>query len=626
MRDELLEYYERELAFVRQMGAEFGEKYPKIASRLMLEAEKCEDPHVERLIEAFSFLAARVHLRLDDDFPEITESFLNVLYPHYLAPIPSMSIAQFALDREQGKLTSGYHVATETALYSRPIQGTPCRFRTCYPVTVWPIEVTSASLESLDPVDTRGRWEEAILRINLRCFNDTRFSELVTAETDDKAKPIDSLRFYLNGEPHISYSLYELIFNNATRVEIAPVTPGRANHRGNAPKKAVLPPGSIKQVGFERNEGLLPYSARSFIGYRLLTEYFTFPEKFLFLDIENLASAARELKLGEEFSISIYLEDVVPPRGVVSATNFQLGCAPVINLFRKTAEPIELSRLKHEYRVVPDVHRQSATEIYSVDSVLSVDSHARQFHEYHPFYSIKHSMKNRSEDTFWYSARRPSAQKEDTGTEVFLSFVNLGFNPQVPSAETVTVHTTCSNRDLPSKLPFGGREGDFEVEGGGPLARVRCLRKPTNTLRPPMRRGAQWRLISHLSLNHLSISEDKDSSDPEALREILALYNFADSPATNRQISGIASVSARRVVRQTGSRIGTGFARGLETTIEFDEDMFVGGGVFLFASILERFLGLYVSVNSFNQFVAKTTQREGNLKVWQPRAGDQPLL
>ena len=252
MRDELLTYYERELAFLRQMGAEFGEKYPKIASRLLLEADKCEDPHVERLIEAVAFLAARVHLRLDDDFPEITESLLNVLYPHYLAPIPSMSIAQFALDREQGKLTSGYYLPVETALFSRPIQGTPCRFRTCYPVTVWPIEITSAMLDSLDPVDTRGRWEEAVLRLEFKCFNDTNFSQLRTGETDGKAQPIDSLRFFIDGEPQITYGLYELLFNNAVRVEVSAAVQRRGPQRSSTPQKVVLPPGSIRQVGFER--------------------------------------------------------------------------------------------------------------------------------------------------------------------------------------------------------------------------------------------------------------------------------------------------------------------------------------------------------------------------------------
>ncbi|MEJ7618546.1 MAG: type VI secretion system baseplate subunit TssF [Pyrinomonadaceae bacterium] len=181
MRDDLLNYYERELVFLRQMGAEFALKYPKIASRLSLEPDKCEDPHVERMIEAFAFMASRVQLKIDDEFPEVTESLLGVLYPHYLSPIPSMSIAQFALDQKQGKLTAGYPLARNTTLYSRPIQGTPCRFRTCYPVYLWPLEIAAASLESPNPVDTRGKWSEAAIKIGLRCTNDAQLSKFISS-------------------------------------------------------------------------------------------------------------------------------------------------------------------------------------------------------------------------------------------------------------------------------------------------------------------------------------------------------------------------------------------------------------------------------------------------------------
>lgn len=626
MRDDLLTYYERELAFMRQMGADFAQKYPKIASRLLLEPDKCEDPHVERMIEAFSFLAARIHLKIDDEFPEVTESLLNILYPHYLAPIPSMSIAQFALDPAQGKLTTGYFIKPETVLYSRPIQGTPCRFRTAYPVMLWPVEVTSAGLESLDPVDIQGRWEEAVLRLNIRTQNNATFSELKAGESETEARPLDSLRFYLNGDAHTTYALYEMLFNNVARIEVRAPSIKKGSLRPSEPLTFTLPASALKPVGFGADEGMLPYTQRSFLGYRLLTEYFAFPEKFLFFDLTDLDKILSKGPIGEELSVSIYLKDVTPPRGLVSSGTFQLGCAPVINLFRKLAEPIQLDAHQNEYRVVADVHRQAATEVYSVDSVTSTDPYLKQSHEYQPFYSIKHSAEAERQETFWYATRRPTQRKDDTGSEVYISLVDLGFNPRVPAVETVTVHTTCSNRDLPAKLPFGGREGDFEVEGAGPLLPVRCLRKPTQTIRPPLGRGAQWRLISHLSLNHLSISGDSSRADAQPLREILSLYNFTDSAAISRQISGVTDVDTRRVVRQTGSRIGTGFVRGIETTIQFDEELYVGSGIFLFASVLERFLGLYVSINSFNQLVAKTKRGEGILKRWQPRAGDQTLL
>jgi type VI secretion system protein ImpG len=626
MRDELLGYYERELVFLRQLGAEFSKKYPKIAGRLQLEADKCEDPHVERMIEAFAFLAARVQLKLSDEFPEITESLLNILYPHYLAPIPSMSIVKFELDPEQGKITTGYPVDRNTLLYSRPYQGTPCRFRTSYPVVVWPLEIEAATLESLDPVDTRGKWHEAMIRIRLRCMNGTKLSSLKVGQKG-KEQLIESLRFYINGEPQLVYPLYEMIFNNATRVELRPIIARTETTRlQRLPTSKILNTASIKPVGFQLDEGMLPYTPRSFPGYRLLTEYFACPEKFLFFDIDGLNEAARE-GFGERFEIIIYLNDVTPPRASVSASTFQLGCTPIINLFNKIAEPINLTQQQNEYRVIADVHRQMASEVYSINEVFTTNTQQQKIKEFHPFYSYQHARASEQERAFWYAMRRPSLVKDDEGTEVYLSLVDLGFNPHVPPIDVVTIETTCTNRDLPSKLPFGGREGDFEVETPGPLTKGRCLKKPTETLRPPLRRGTHWRLISHLSLNHISLVEGPaDGLNTSPIQEVLLLYDFLNTSSTRKQIQGIQSVTSRRVVRQVGERVGTGFVRGLETTIEFDEEKFVGAGVYLFASVLERFLALYASINSFNQMVARKKDQEGVLKRWQPRAGEQIIL
>lgn len=645
MRDDLLGYYERELAFLRRMGTDFAARYPKIAGRLLLEADKCEDPHVERMIEAFALLAGRVQLKLDDEFPEITESLLNVLYPHYLAPVPSMTIARFALDPQQGSLTSGYTIARDTTLYSRPVGGQPCRFRTCYPVTLYPLEITNARLESLDPVDTRGRWSEAVLRFSLRCLNNTRLSDIKRTSRAhgggaSEAGALDTLRFCLSGESQLTYPLYEMIFNNATDVELRASAAPRGTSAlppvgtmmlpGNPNARASLGRKSIRAVGFEPDEAMLPGDARTFPGYRLLTEYFAFPEKFLFFDIAGIGDAARSDNFGDAFDILIYLRDVLPPRATVDRTLFHLGCAPVINLFTKIAEPIQLTQRQHEYRVIPDVHRQTATEVYSIDRVTAVDPYQQTTRQFQPFYSYRHTDNPENERAFWYATRRASQAADDNGSEVYLSLVDLGFDPHVPAVENLTVHTTCTNRDLPSRLPFGNsganREGDFEVEGAGPLAGVVAMRKPTAPVRPPLRRAAHWRLISHLSLNHLSITTADGEGRPRALQEILMLYDFLNSSATRNQITGITGIASRRVTRQTGGHIGAGFVRGLETTIEFDSDRFAGSGVYLFAAVLERFLGLYVSINSFNQLVATVKDREGILKRWTPRAGEKNLL
>jgi type VI secretion system protein ImpG len=309
----------------------------------------------------------------------------------------------------------------------------------------------------------------------------------------------------------------------------------------------------------------------------------------------------------------------------ISAETFRLGCTPAINLFEKIAEPLRLDRAQTEYRVIADQRRQDSTEVYSVDSVASVSPRHAETVTYQPFYSFKHSGTSERPEAFWYVTRRASPREADRGTEVYLSLVDLNFRNSLPAAETLTVRATCTNRDLPAMLPFGranGTPGDFRIEGPAPIRRIGCLKKPTDTVRPPLARGAHWRLLSHLSLNYLSICE----GGREALQEILQLYDFWASAEIQLQIAGIVDVRSRRVVGRPGSMAWNGFCRGIEVTIEFDEDKYIGNGVFLFASVLERFLGLYSSLNSFSQLVALSKQRDYPLKRWAPRTGDQILL
>lgn len=612
MSDELLPYYNRELAFVRRLGAEFAAAHPKIAGRLQLGPDSAEDPHVERLIEAFAFLNARIRHKLDDDFPELSEAMLGVLYPHYLAPIPSMAIVQFVLDRGQGELTTGYTIPREAAIETDPIDGEPCRFRTCYPTTLWPIELASARLSGRPFAAPQTPYlpkSVAVLRLQLRCLS----KEITFAKL-----PLNWLRFFLKGQSQHVFALYELLFNNVLGIAIA----GSASD----PRPVLLDKRSIQPVGFERDEGMIPYSAQSFLGYRLLSEYFAFPQKFLFFDLAGLGQRALS-SAGNTLEIFIYLDRSVQDlEQNVSEDTFRLGCAPVINLYRQRAEPIAWSHTETEYRVVPDARRPLAAEIYSIDRVTAT-SPDNETIELAPFYSFKHASDRDQRRAFWYAARRPaetSGATSDRGTEIFLSLVDLGFNPAELGQWTLDVETTCLNRDLPHRLPFGGGQPRLRLVQGAPLDRIECLTRPTPTFRPALKRGTLWRLISHLSLNHLSLTDD--DAGTHALREILKLYDFADSAETRGMIEGIASVRSRRVVGRTRGELRGGFCRGIEVTVHFDEDRFTGSGVFLFACLLERFLALYCSINSFSRLIATTTKREGELRRWSPRAGETVLL
>ena len=615
MRDDLLGYYERELAYLRHMGAEFAEKYPKIASRLLLEPSRCEDPHVERIIESFAFLAARIHLKLDDEFPEITEALLSILYPHYLRPIPSASIAEFQLDPEQGKLSTGLKIRKESMLYSRPVNGLPCKFKTCYDVTLWPMRVAEAQWVTPDHLKPAVKALDAVaaLRVRLDCLPDAGFDKL----------GINSLRFYLNGESNVSYSLYELLLNNCTQVILRDLSPN------SKISPVTLPADSVRAVGFKNDEALLPYPHRSFYAYRLLQEYFFFPEKYLFLDVHGLDQLSRagfKEKVELLFLISRFEGDdrqQMLELGV-SPKVLRLGCSPIINLFPMAAEPILLDQKSYEYPVIPDIRRRRAFEIFSVDDVISPDPHSDQLTHYEPFYRYRHatSREEGRRQAFWYINRRPSIRRDDEGTDVFLSLVDLSGRPVQPDLDTVTVKCSCSNGDLPSRLPFGGEAGDFELDGASSIKRIVALRKPTPTVRPPTGKGMQWRLISHLSLNYLSlVSEGKD-----ALQEILRLYNFSDSAHAEKQVAGIARLTSKRDFARVISEHGISFVRGTRVDLELDEEQFVGGGAYLFAAVLEHFLGQYASLNSFTQLAVTTQQRKDVLGQWPPRAGQAILL
>jgi type VI secretion system protein ImpG len=613
MRDELLFHYSQELTYLRFLGAEFAAKYPKVAGRLLLEAGKCEDPHVERLLEGFAFLAARIHVKMDDEFPAIVESLISILYPYYLRPIPSASVVQFHLDPEQGKVMTGLELPRDSLLYSPPVNGTPCKFRTCYNTTLWPVEVKSADWRSPDriqpPVLVGGA--VAAIRLELNGFADVRFSQL----------NLKTLRFFLQGDGSLVNSLIELLCNNCIQIVVRDLSaPGK--------KSVTLAPRSIRQVGFRHDEGLVPLPRRSFWGYRLLQEYFSFPEKFSFLDLsgfEQIASA----DFGQKIEVLFFLSDFerndrrqALELGI-SKNTFRLGCAPVVNLFEQVAEPILMEQKKFEYRIVADARREEALDIFSIEDVVGVRSGTSETVAYDPFYSYRHSGGSGAAKTFWHSQRRLSGWRSNKASDTYITFVDLSGAELTPDKDTVTVRLLCTNGELPSRLPFGNEAGDFKLGNGGPvITRIVALTKPTDALQPPTAKGLQWRLISKLSLNYLSLVAD----GADAFREILRLHNFTGALSSDKQIDGILGIRSQPHFARLTSEYGITFARGTRVEVEIDEEQFAGTGVYTFASVMDVFLGLYTSINSFSQLVVRTRQRKRVLKQWPPRSGQKILM
>jgi type VI secretion system protein ImpG len=613
VRDDLLLYYERELSFLRQMALDFAERYPKVAGRLSLEPDKCEDPHVERLLESFALLAARVHLKIDDEFPEMTEAILGIVYPQFIRPIPSMTIAEFELDPEAGKIDQGLPIPAGQILYTKhTIQEVPCKFRTCYDLTLYPVRCTQAEFLTPDRLRPLIKAPDAQYAIPVR------FQCPIDVELD-KLK-MDRLQLFLNGDSSSIHTLYEALCSQCTRLLLRnPKEPRMA--------PIELPLSSFRPMGFDAREGMLDYPGRSFLAYRQLQEYFAFPEKFFFVEVSGLAQVLSS-GFQNEFELVFFIsrldneESRTRLEKNVTAGTFRTSCTPVINLFEQTCEPIPLDQKKSEYPIIPDNRRANALELHSIQEVVSIDVDQQTTVAYEPFYSIRHAQTTQKQKTFYIANRRPSTKAKDEGTDLFLSLVDLSFRPVHPKMDSITIKGLCTNRDLPSRLPIGAENGDFEMQFSGPLKRITALRKPTPTLRPSLHKEIYWQLISHLSLNYLSLVEQ----GKEAFQQILRLYNFTKSPANERLIAGIRSLRSERRFARLVSDEGIAFARGFAIDMEFDEEQFVGSGAFLFASVLERFLANYASLNSFTQFTARSVQRKEPIKQWPPRAGQKILV
>jgi type VI secretion system protein ImpG len=615
MSETLLPYYNRELHAVRQLAAEFARAYPKIAGRLRLTEEAVDDPHVARLLEGVSFLAARVHHRLDDEFPELTDALLGVLYPHYLAPVPSAAIVQFAA-KPDAKVPA--RVRRGFALLTEEVRGERCEFTTANEALIWPVEIETVRLSGLPlaaPANPRADNARAVLRVALRCASpEGSFAEL----------GVSKLRFFLRGGANVALPLYELLCAHTVSIALAD---GPAD-----PAPVIIDAGCVSSCGFAADEALLPWPARSFSGFLLLTEFFAFPEKFRFLDVAGL-EAKTMLGTGNRMEIFFYLDRAVPElERAVSADTLALGCVPVVNLFPHECEPVKLDHQETEYRVEPAERRPGALEIWSVERVRETTGDGT-FRAWAPFYRMSGGAGAAERPAgFFQVLRRASATLP--GTDVFLAPFDPEFDATAPADSVLSVSALCLNRDLPAALPFGGGHPHLSLkEGMASIASVICITAPTPTLRPPLRARGFWPLVSQLSLSHLSVVGG--AAGAEALREILRLHDLRDTEETHAAIGALVSVTARPgtarlplppgVARLPPAQSGA-FCRGLDVTLTWDFSAWNQAGLFLLASALERFLALHATVNSFTRTTCMLRGRTDRAAAFPPRAGVRTLL
>lgn len=581
-------YYQDEISFLREMGMEFAQAHPE-AAHMLSEGES--DPDVERLLEGFAFLTGRIRQKLDDEYPELIHSLMNLLFPHYLRPIPPFSIVEFA--PIQGTLRQSNRIPKGTEIASVPVDGTSCRFRTCFDVNLHPLQIESVLLQT--PIG--GQTE---LKISLAL--ESGFS---LANSD-----IGQLRFFLAGES--GKILYYQLCRQVNKIRLRSLVSGKSSN------DLFLDSSSIRPVGFSREESLLPYPRTSFDGYRLLQEYFSFPEKFLFVDLVNLESIRHQIT-SDRLEIGFIFSGGLDSAVKVSLDNVRLFCTPVVNLMRTESDPILINHERTEYRIRPVGKNFRHFDIYSVDSAAGWIQGTSEKREYFPFHSFRSGSTKSDRDDVFYDTRVRNAVASE-GMDIFVSFVNKEQTTTLPPTETVTFNLTCTNRILAEKL----RIGDIQLvtETSPAFARFRNITRVTRGIRPPIEGDLSWRLLSHLALNATSLS-----SVP-AFKGVLELYNFhslesqQSARANQIHLEGIVDIkSIPEDLLFRGVPI-----RGMTTRMGLKESHFEGDGdMFLFASILNEFLALYVSLNSFSRLIV-TGIEKGETFEWPMRIGQRIVL
>lgn len=622
MNPRFLRYYSQELQHLREMGGEFAQDYPKIAGRLGLDSFECADPYVERLLEGFSFLAARVQMKLDAEFPRFTGHLSELVYPHFLAPTPSMAVVQLQPDLTNPALQKGFVVPRGSAM--RSVLGkddnTACEYRSAHALTLWPVELIEARCLTIGGAHAGvalGPAVKAGIRLRLRT-NAPALRDL----------PLERLCLHLRGADALPVRIYEMLLGSVEGVMMTPVARPAAWH-------ALLPKTALQPRGFGEDDALLPGTGRSFAGYRLLQEYFAFPQRYQFVDLNGLQAGLCQCA-DKEVDITILLNRADPQlEKTLDSSHFALNCTPVVNLFERRADRISVTGEKFEYHVLVDRTRPMDYEVFQVAAVTGYGSGPGAEQAFRPFYTARDLGASEQERAFYQirreqrvlsqRQRRDGPRSSYIGSETFISIVDAAQAPYGSDLRQLGLTVWCTNRDLPLSMPIGVGKTDFILDLGAPVSGVRCVAGPSQPHPSFAEGGAAWRLLNHLSLNYLSLLDTDPERGAVALREMLALYCHPLDLHAQRQVEGLRSVASRPVTRRMPSPGPITFGRGIEISVTFDDAAFEGAGAFLLGAVLAEFFAEYVSINSFTETVVRTLAR-GPIMRWQAKGGACAIL
>lgn len=608
MDPRLLDYYNRELAHVREIGAEFAAEFPKVAARLGMSGIEVADPYVERLLEGFAFIAARVQLKIDAEYPRFTQHLLEMVYPHYLAPMPSFMIVECRPNFAEPALADGIRLPAGAMIRSVVPRGeqTACMFRVAHEVRLWPLELTAARYSGfaadLPLAGTQfASTARAHLRLRLRAHAGLKLKQI----------RCDQLAFYINAAAEVAGPLYELIHAQCLGVMVLSTTVPQRVIR-------VLPAAAVAQWGFADEQALLPIDRRSFHGYRLLREYFAFPQRFQFAALKDLAAAFAQIDANECELVLLFGRNEQQLEAQIDVNAFSLYATPVANVFERRADRIHLDEAQFEHHLVVDRGRPIDFEVFSVRAVRGIADEAASELEFDAFYGDglqRRAGQARAYYTLRREPRLPSAKQKRSGTrtsyvgnEVFLSLVDEYEAPFRRGLKQLAIDVLATNRDLPLLLPIGARN-TLTLEDALPVESLRVLAGPTRPKPSLVEGDFAWRLLSHLSLNYMSLLDAEPAGASAsgarppvlALRELLALYADMTDPALRKQAEAVVDLRAKPVTRRLPIAGPITFGRGLGIDLTLSEQPFGGAGGFLLGSVLEKFLARHVSLNSFTQ-------------------------
>ncbi|HUG60447.1 MAG TPA: type VI secretion system baseplate subunit TssF [Methylomirabilota bacterium] len=654
MNREFLDLYNRELALLKEQASEFAEEYPGVADRLGGLLAERTDPMIEGLLQGAAFLAARVQLKLENEYAEFTSNLLEQLVPHYLAPAPSVMLVEIDPPYAEPALREGMTIARGTYLDANSRErerGVSCRFQLTGDLTLWPFQIVAAEYHAAAaPLQALGLPIGGEALAGLRLTLTMRTTERAVDEPPDTAAfeapqmqfsacQTDSLTVHLLGAEGDAVALYEQLFAHASHVYF------RTLDAFGDPVVIDAGAAILEQIGFSEDETLIPRDSRVFHGFDLLRDYFLFPRKYLGFRLCRLAPLMARLKAKTVEIIVVF--DEVNPRlaAAVRPEMFALHAAPAVNLFEKTVDRIQIKPNQHEFHVVPDRSRALDFEPHRI---LSVHAHIAGDATRVPVSPVYAAGLDdpTGRPRYTYSVRRMPRRRSSRelrfgsasdyiGTEMFMSVGDGSTIDTDREIAELSVRALCSNRHLTEQLPVGRGDADFTFLDDTTLV-VRCVSGPTPPREPVVsaKRSrteqisggeAAWRLINMLGMNQLGLVSRAGGAGAATLREALSLFADVGDNATDRRIRGIRQVDAKPTVRRLRQAQGVGVARGLEVRVLLDERAFEGSGVFLMGAVLDRFLAEYVTINSFTQTVVLGTER-GEIMRWPARAGRKGVL